>query len=530
MEPVEKDLKINPETGEGQIQTVTSISGNFVYLRMPAYAMRVKLELTNEYRDPLQQALLGLLSTPATVTTLSSDLGIKQQSIVERALEELSYAGLVETNQKKIFKLSDNYSDEGILERRNGWAIWDVTLNRFLPQLIIDAKYETIIDLHTKNIDTSRLSDQLDENDIPPPSRDPELKKRLLNSIGSDDFCIYSSKNDNITQINDRVVSVSFTESRPAFTYDIVPVEIQTGITSDSELFFFAPMCCVVDEFSNFEYMPRLRDIILGNLPDTWQWLERKAQEINNEYLDSINSEALKELGGEEKLLQVAKQAVLNNLKGVDLKNKFNTIDLQSAAEEAEKFFIFYEKKLTSKVAARRSYEIILQQFASSLGDVMSGLLKNPQIQHSLDGILKQKENDSSPNKKDREKESINKKASNLGIDLGPWTLHSYTYNKKEFKKTIDAINDNSQIHQIGTAFTLWLLPIIIEDDYEEIDQLKSWIKRSFKDLNNLMYIVDATTKQRNIDMKLENTEEGMPIVEIRSNIYRIWQTIGKQH
>ena len=531
MNLLKNELKKNAKCAHVLTDSETSKLRNFVYLRMPAFVMRVKVELTNKYRDPLQEALLGLLSTPATVTTLSADLGIEQQSIIERALEELVYAGLVEKKIKGIFTLSENDSDAGILKRHNGWVVWDVSLNCFLPQLILDINYETIMNLHTKAIPTSTLSEILEPTFHSPSSHNPDLKNLLLHSIGRDDFCIYSLKDDKITKIHDQIVSVSFTLNTPAFTYDIVPVEIQPGITSASELFFFAPMSCVIDEHSNFEYMPKLRDIILNKIPDAWKWLERKAQEVNNEFLDSINSEALKNLGGKDKLLQVAQEAVTQEFLGIDLKDKFKTEDLMTAAQEAEKFFIFYNNEVTSKIAVRRSYEIILQQFASNLGDIMSKALKSSKIKNSLNQILKQKKNNDLSDKKLREaeKESIKQKASALGIDIGPWILHSHTYNKKALEKTIAAIDNKNQIHQIGAAFTLWLLPIIIDDDYEEIKQLKSWLKQSFKYLNNLMYIVDATTKQRNVDMKLGNTENGMPVAEIRSNIYRIWKAIGNK-
>jgi hypothetical protein len=77
----------------------------------------------------------------------------------------------------------------------------------------------------------------------------------------------------------------------------------------------------------------------------------------------------------------------------------------------------------------------------------------------------------------------------------------------------------------MGSAFVLWITPLISSNKDPDVSIFRQWVIDAFKLFPNLADVVNISIQSRNY--KKAYYEHNPDVNQVRNNIYRIWKSIG---
>ncbi|MBT3193266.1 MAG: hypothetical protein HN341_11990 [Verrucomicrobia bacterium] len=490
----------------------------------PGRAYQVCLELVNPSgEDALQRAVLGLLrlhpSTGTSAERIAQDLGLSE-GITNRVLTALADMQVLVEEDGLYQEAKREDGDGGTVSTVTGWVVWDCYRGDLLRTILADSPMQRL--RKHLNLQERRLSVPFPRRDLP---RREELRRALLRATASDECRLFSLRDSEFVELQDVVVrTVSLLEEERPFPL-LVPVEVRPRVGETAGLFFHETQLAEA-EFPVADFCAQMAQIIESRQPDSLRELTEEAMAVNNRWLADRGAEMLAEYGGEERVRADARQARKEMLRGVSLDEAFADQELFGSAEDAEVDFILHQNGAMDAAPVRFAFERVLQILGRIVGDQAAKLLWSEGAARAINRLITSQEDWSNSRRRKWAQDREARTCRALGLSLGDFRMRTYL---SELKNVRGALRDGAQRHQLRIAFALWMLPLFMEPEKPEVAGHIADVRSCLEAFPNFPDVLNITVEQRNADKsnRLSEVDATLPLRELRSNIYRIWKTVG---
>ncbi|MFA6291515.1 MAG: hypothetical protein WC637_07015 [Victivallales bacterium] len=492
---------------------------------VPGIAYEVYLEIASmNGEDSLQKAVLGLLRlSPGrhSAELMCADLGISEVLLRQVLRHLIDQQSVVE--QDGLFANAKSDGEEiHPVQKINGWVFWDAYGQRFLETVLIDLSAEKLkkflgMKMRRKNCPcSSNLRPKLNE-----------MQNALLSVLRAGDCSIFQTSDENGNFLINEAVGLSV---QRVLLRDndfecplLVPVEVRARLSSEPALIFHNPQLM---DISMTQPVPdaHIKEQIKQEQSEDFEHLYSNANKFNLQFLKNRHADVLANLGGVDMIRADARNARDRELSGCVKSSTCFTDELLATAEDAEESLLLLRQNIGAEPVVRRNFEHVLQLLARLVGEEMADFFE---VREHFKA-LQQAAQDIS-NAESRKKWALircQERCRKLSIDLGGFHIETHL---KEIDRYPNIIKDTGCRHQLGYAFTLWLLPAFLDVDTDSAKAHVDKIRHAFHTNPSFGDMLANTIKQRILDKETRdgNTYDGLPVLAVKRNVYSIWKVLS---
>lgn len=500
---------------------------NSFYVFIPGIAYEVKIKYYSDtFQDELQKVILKLVRLRAknklsnySVDSLSDELGLNNHSdkkVLVNVLQELTDIGKINSDQGLITYTinSDIIDDE---ETATVWLFYDLLNEDFLDLSLMSNKRLALSE--EQELANTKFNTELLSN------IKRSFKDKLFHNFRTRNINVYEISKDGKSNIviEGKNISAVYPNNKQISYPLFLPVRIASRYSKEPMYYFSSPVISshLIEE--NTELNLNISNKLRAKFPEIFNHVNQKGKELNSIFLQTKAVEIYSPENISRDIQSEALYAFEKDLNIPQLHPSFMTDKLRNIAIDAEinRIQCISGMNINNEIKIYKGYIDILHALFPIIAQLLRDLYNNTTVMNEVKQQLI-----FSNLREAKQYVALIQNEYKIFFPEYDWIAEAI----KKDDRFIESLKYkiNSGILELTKIVLIWICPLLIKHNLNELQLSKEWVKNVYEDCPEIFTIIKLLIEHRNLIVKHQMFPENkISADEFRRYVYLVWEMIG---